>query len=450
MDPAILEWMRKQAQGAAPAGPPEAPPDAPTLPQATQPDALRSFLQQYGPDALAALQRSQEATQRRADIGDSLAGSFDRAESLIAGVPQHHAQPTRVPDQVKDWLARRGLAQEGIGIQGQIGAMDPNSRASMLAQLAAARGGQPLPAGTSAAEAPGFAAGVKAAAEPGEIVAKTDVARADTALKVRSATPVPPEAIAAAERSLGVKLSANITWGELKDRADEALKAQGLSQDQWGAVADPAVGGILMFNKKTGETRPMGPGGGSPGAGAVRPKPKDLENDVQALGKDLEDAAKMKHDVEVLANAAKGELPGFGPVAGRMPNITTSPEGIRLRQAAGRLMATKIHMISGAVANQAEVDRLLDANGMSRTATPEQFRTGIASILGELRTVVAQREAKYHPDVVKTYADRGGFTSARLGDTGSGAAGSASAAPEVKSVGAKRYEKRADGWYEVP
>jgi hypothetical protein len=46
-----------------------------------------------------------------------------------------------------------------------------------------------------------------------------------------------------------------------------------VDQDAWGAVADPVTGGIVMFNKKTGEVRPLGPGGGTPAPGpaAVRP-----------------------------------------------------------------------------------------------------------------------------------------------------------------------------------
>jgi hypothetical protein len=42
------------------------------------------------------------------------------------------------------------------------------------------------------------------------------------------------------------------------------MERERLTQDAWGAVADPVTGGIVMFNKKTGEVKPLGPGGGQP------------------------------------------------------------------------------------------------------------------------------------------------------------------------------------------
>jgi hypothetical protein len=48
------------------------------------------------------------------------------------------------------------------------------------------------------------------------------------------------------------------------DAARLRLDQGRVDQDAWGAVADPVTGGIVMFNKKTGEVRPLGPGGGQP------------------------------------------------------------------------------------------------------------------------------------------------------------------------------------------
>lgn len=195
--------------------------------------------------------------------------------------------------------------------------------------------------------------------------------------------------------------------------AAEAAARASLDQDAWAAVADPVTGGIVAYNKKTGETRPLGPGGGRPGPGSVAPKPKDLENDVQALGKDVEALTTMGPDLETLRTATtKGDAAGFGPVAGRVPSLLASDEAVANRQAAGRLMAAIIKETSGSAASEGEVQRLLEANGMGRTATPEQLKQGIKGLEGKIATLRKQREAKYHPDVVETYRTRGGHTSA--------------------------------------
>lgn len=44
------------------------------------------------------------------------------------------------------------------------------------------------------------------------------------------------------------------------------LERMKMNQDQFAAIADPVTGGVLLYNKKTGQTRPLGPGGGTPTA----------------------------------------------------------------------------------------------------------------------------------------------------------------------------------------
>jgi hypothetical protein len=195
------------------------------------------------------------------------------------------------------------------------------------------------------------------------------------------------------------------------DRERLNLDRSRVDQDAWGAVADPVTGGIVMFNKKTGEVKPLGPGGGRPGPGLVSPKPKDLENDVQALGKDLEPIQKAVPDIATLRSAtSKDDVAGFGPIAGRVPDMLASSDGVANRQAAGRLMAAIIQATSGQAASEKEVARLLEANGMGRTATTEQLRQGVEKLAAQYDALLKQREAKYHPDVVKTYRSRGGYT----------------------------------------
>jgi hypothetical protein len=183
------------------------------------------------------------------------------------------------------------------------------------------------------------------------------------------------------------------------------------NQDSWAAVSD-ASGGTVMFNRKTGEFRPLNP----LGPGQRQPlKPSEMEHDVQSLGKDLEDSAKMSADVTALkVAAAKGDVPGFGPIEGRLPDMLTPNDGIALRQSAGRLMANIMHQISGSAVSESEVTRQLEAMGLGRTATPAAFKAGVTSLENQYRNLIAQREAKYRPEVVNEYSNRGGFTSHSL------------------------------------
>ena len=205
------------------------------------------------------------------------------------------------------------------------------------------------------------------------------------------------------------------------ERQRLALARQQMTQDAWSALADPVSGGIVMVNRKTGETRALGPGGGKPGA-LPPPKPKDLENDVQSLGKDVEPIAKIQPDLATLQGAAeRGDVAGFGPVSGKVPNFLASQEGVANRQAAGRIMAGIIQMISGQAASEKEVERLLEANGLGRSATDAQFREGVSKLTKQYESLLTQREAKYHPRVVETYGERGGFVGPVVGGDGAGA-----------------------------
>lgn len=198
------------------------------------------------------------------------------------------------------------------------------------------------------------------------------------------------------------------------NRSLEGIENRKLDQNKYTFPVDPITGGIAVANKDTGQvTFGLGTPGGGPGT--VTPKPKDLEEDVQKLGKDMEPLSKARSDINLLRVAAdKGNVEGFGPVAGRMPNLVTGDEGVANRQAAGRLMAAIIQATSGQAASEKEVERLLEANGMGRTATDAQFRQGIQKLDAQYQSLTREREAKYHPDVVNVYRTRGGYGSGRV------------------------------------
>jgi hypothetical protein len=195
------------------------------------------------------------------------------------------------------------------------------------------------------------------------------------------------------------------------ERARIGLDRERMNREDWSAIADPVTGGIVMFNRRTGQQVRASGGAPTPG-GLPPPRPKDLENDVQSLGKDTEQLSKMRPDLDTLKRGAQAEdTPGFGPIAGRLPDFLTSDEGIAQRQAAGRIMANIIQIISGQAASEKEVARHLKARGLGDTATPSSFQQGVAALEKEFNGLLQQREAKYHPAVVDTYTQRGGFTS---------------------------------------
>lgn len=221
------------------------------------------------------------------------------------------------------------------------------------------------------------------------------------------------DAAAQARAAAEAQATAEYRRAQLGQQGQElGLRREQMTQDAWSAVPDQ-TGGVVMFNKKTGETRPIGPQGpGRPAGAGTGLKPAQFEADVQSFGKDVEPIAKARPDVEALLNATKPEdVSGFGPVAGRVPNMLMTDEGVANRQAAARLMAAIIQATSGQAASEKEVERLLEANGMGRTATTPMLREGISKLDAQYQNLLKQREAKYHPQVVETYRERGGFTS---------------------------------------
>jgi hypothetical protein len=223
------------------------------------------------------------------------------------------------------------------------------------------------------------------------------------------------DAAAQARAAAEAQATAEYRRAQLRQQANElGLRRDQMGQDAWSAVPDQS-GGVVMFNKKTGETRPVQGSVRPPGAGTGL-KPPQFEADVQSFGKDVEPIAKARPDVEALLGATKpDDVAGFGPVAGRVPDMLMTDEGVANRQAAGRLMASIIQATSGQAASEKEVNRLLEANGMGRTATTAMLREGIAKLEAQYQNLLKQREAKYHPQVVETYRERGGFTSQQPG-----------------------------------
>ena len=134
-----------------------------------------------------------------------------------------------------------------------------------------------------------------------------------------------------------------------------------------------------------------------------------IEPDVQKFAKDLEFVSKMPDDLATLRSAVGKDRAGTGPLAGMLPAWAIGDEGNAQRQAAGRLMNAIIYMSSGKQINESEARRLLAARGIGDKASISEFSTGLPKLEAEMRNAYKMYLAKYRPEVVDTFRQRGGL-----------------------------------------
>lgn len=152
---------------------------------------------------------------------------------------------------------------------------------------------------------------------------------------------------------------------ERRNRVTEATERTRLEQDAWGAVADPVTGGIVMFNKKTGETKPLGPGGGTPPAPASAGGPlpglpgKPTEGQRKAVLSASESISQLDMAIDALKKApgAYGGvgnfMAGLAETAGGTPvqSLTArryNPEELRVKNYVSNVVSKIINERAGA------------------------------------------------------------------------------------------------------
>lgn len=141
-------------------------------------------------------------------------------------------------------------------------------------------------------------------------------------------------------------------------------------------------------------------------------KEKDLDKQIEVLSKRTEGAPALRNDLATLDKyAAEKDIPGVGPLAGRMPNILTSDEGIEVRQAAKGVLSTLIREKSGTAASDREVERLMEELGMGDGATEAQFRLGLTRLRQQAVDTLKTKEAGARPEAVQEARRRGLVTS---------------------------------------
>ena len=135
-----------------------------------------------------------------------------------------------------------------------------------------------------------------------------------------------------------------------------------------------------------------------------------------------------------------GDIPGYGRVAGMLPDALVSKEGEDIRQAVSSLFNIELKDRSGAAVTDQELNRLRKEFGEGSWKSDDQLRKGIEQYKKRLREVIRNIEAGFDPEAKAEYQSRGGRDF-----------GSALGAPSenMKTIGGKKFRKVQGGWEEV-
>lgn len=139
-----------------------------------------------------------------------------------------------------------------------------------------------------------------------------------------------------------------------------------------------------------------------------------LEADIQKAGEDLEGAGTLASDLDFLDQmAARDDIPGVGRWDSKKTgalSFLASDDDTRtmqtMRSVVGRLLKER----SGTAASDAEVERVMTELGMGPDATEQQFKVGVKRLRQDVGNALATKQARYRPEVVQTYRERGGKT----------------------------------------
>lgn len=143
---------------------------------------------------------------------------------------------------------------------------------------------------------------------------------------------------------------------------------------------------------------------------------KELETNIQDLGKDLEGAAQAKNDLEVLVNAANtdGDIPGAGRWDSLKPGFLESAADTEVLQAAKRVVQVIKKQTTGTAASDKEAADILASLGMGKGSSEQQFKIGLRQLVKNATDAMRAKEAKYKPGVSEAYQKRGGPGSAAM------------------------------------
>ena len=141
--------------------------------------SMRDYVNRYAsPDALAAAQ-----AKDRADVQSArFAQAMNAGTGLMINNPGALKTPDAVPMEVRQFMERAGLAEKGLGLQGQMLQMDPRSPVAQAKISALRAAGIDVPEGTSPMVADAYLGALKAGVDVSKLQAEVGKIRGETAV----------------------------------------------------------------------------------------------------------------------------------------------------------------------------------------------------------------------------------------------------------------------------
>jgi hypothetical protein len=173
---------------------------------------------------------------------------------------------------------------------------------------------------------------------------------------------------------------------------------------------------------------------------------KEFEKDVQNAGKDLQDTTDLVSDVNHLAKVAneEGSLAGLGWWDSRKPNFLNSADDTAVQQSIKNVLGARIKATTGATATPQEMERIASSYGLQAGASEEQARLGLRKLAADTKRALATRQARYRPEVLSTFKERGGVLASDV-QAGGAEPEKPGASPTVIEVNGKRYRRGPNG-----
>lgn len=145
----------------------------------------------------------------------------------------------------------------------------------------------------------------------------------------------------------------------------------------------------------------------------IEKEERNLNSNVQDYSGMLEktnipSAISVADDVIRLLPAPGVNIPGFGPVASKVPGLLIGGDGQRMRQAVGKMMNIELKDRSGVALRDEEIERLKSEFGSGTWSTEQQLRDGVSAYVNRLNEIATNVVASAPQDAVSEYQRRGG------------------------------------------
>ncbi len=156
---------------------------------------------------------------------------------------------------------------------------------------------------------------------------------------------------------------------------------------------------------------------------AEEAKKQKLNTDVEQLGKTLSDRGipELSSSMLSIEKTLKGydgqDIPGYGEIAGQLPEFMISDKGKDMRQEVSDMANQVLKARSGLALTEAETARLFKALGVTKNTdddtftvnvrSDDQLRKGIELVGRELAAKMKNVKSTYDPEAIAEYTRRG-------------------------------------------